>query len=668
MDTGLVSTTLVAGALGGTVMAVADTAIGDCGALFGAMAVLGAEGMLFGSAALALFGVAHVAHRRLSRRVPTSVVAAALVGLGSAPAWAHLFSGAGVRDTALGTYGPVLAILLTTGAAFVAYAGLLPALLRTEASLAFRVLAPVGCLCIAVVLALVDRAAYVGLYPGVHFTLGLVCVGLATLAALPFVHRHLRVRGAAACAALALCGFGITRSLGSSQTLACLDARPGLLAHAAWTLRTRADLDGDGASSILGGGDCNDFNRDVGLGAVERSGDSVDSNCDGRDDPPPERDSRSVLDRPYRTDSATRDRLRTLAAGRPTVVLLIDALRHDRLDQPAFPRLATLFREAIRLERAYAHSSSTRTGMAAMHAGRLHPRVDEPTLASRLHAAGKRSAFVGLDVTVAMLSELYPVLRGFDRVVAVPTEHNPRFWGGGVTQATGDALTRAALRLLETDAPPDLLWVHYFDVHQWHRLAALPALDGAARYDAAVAIVDAALAPWIAQRDRINLVVLSDHGELYAEHGRQFHTARVVADLVRVPWLIAIPGAEPARIDAPVGLREVAPTLMDLVGAALPTSWEARSVLGLVGVSDPGPGPLILAFETQQWALLDSEWRLRLDPRSGATQLFRVSDDPREIHDLATTDTERVARMTADLRAAASELQRYGGPLRFGYE
>jgi len=74
------------------------------------------------------------------------------------------------------------------------------------------------------------------------------------------------------------------------------------------------------------------------------------------------------------------------------------------------------------------------------------------------------------------------------------------------------------------------------------------------------------------------VVLLSDHGEEFFEHGRFLHT-QLYEECLHVPLIIHVPGAEtPRRLSEPVGLIDIAPTLLDLVGIESPAQFQGRSL------------------------------------------------------------------------------------------
>ncbi len=82
--------------------------------------------------------------------------------------------------------------------------------------------------------------------------------------------------------------------------------------------------------------------------------------------------------------------------------------------------------------------------------------------------------------------------------------------------------------------------------------------DLVARYDENLAYADALFGGFLASLERRGLaeqtlvVLTSDHGEAFGEHGRLLHSTQIYEPMLRVPLLIRIPGESPRIDDRPV--------------------------------------------------------------------------------------------------------------------
>jgi len=435
-----------------------------------------------------------------------------------------------------------------------------------------------------------------------------------------------------------------------------------LLAQPSWAglqlvdyMQSHLDFDHDGYSRAFGGGDCDDSNASVFPGAPERAGDSLDSNCDGSDEPK----HSSLRFEPFRTSgTSVASEISTRARRYPTVVILIDALRFDRVGDPQFRNLALLARESLQFTRVYATSASTSTSLPAMMTGQVRAASTRPTLAESLERHGQRSAFIAPDVVLHHLQGGGPSdpLRGFAARTAIPTDHGDG-WGGGETTPTSDTITASAMQILDSPDPPELLWLHYFDVHQWAVLKAdgIQAHDDPSRYDAVLRLLDASLRPLVERRERVNLVLLADHGEGLGSRGVKYHTTFAFEELAHVPFLVRVPGSEPAIVPVPVSGTGLFNTVLALRGVE-PDASADQSLLELVGVDAPGPGPGFAGFEQQQWSFLYGHHRLLYIPRVQLLELYDVALNPGEQTNLIEAEPHLAAEMRHRLLQLRNEL------------
>jgi arylsulfatase A-like enzyme len=94
------------------------------------------------------------------------------------------------------------------------------------------------------------------------------------------------------------------------------------------------------------------------------------------------------------------------------------------------------------------------------------------------------------------------------------------------------------------------------------------------------------------------LIVTGDHGEAFGEHGRLRHGNVLYDEVLRVPLVISGPAPfdRPALIEGSVGLTDIAPTLLELVGAPNLDQADGRSLLALARAGG-GPGRAVEAQE-----------------------------------------------------------------------
>ena len=119
-----------------------------------------------------------------------------------------------------------------------------------------------------------------------------------------------------------------------------------------------------------------------------------------------------------------------------------------------------------------------------------------------------------------------------------------------------------------------------------------------------------------------------------------------------VPLLIATFGREltprdSRRLSASMDLM---PTVLELAGVAAPTGLDGVSLaIELRGGPDAVAGPDLFFGYREQYAMRRDAWKLVL-PRKGSAELYDLAADPSESEDLAESQPDRLAEMTAALR------------------
>jgi arylsulfatase A-like enzyme/tetratricopeptide (TPR) repeat protein len=392
------------------------------------------------------------------------------------------------------------------------------------------------------------------------------------------------------------------------------------------------------------------------------------------------------------------------ALARPNLVLIVvDTLRADFLspygfDRATSPELASWAERGVLFERARAQSSWTKISMASLLTS-LWPRshaireardgLDESavTVVEALHDAGY--ATYGVQ-TNGWLHQSFGFHQGFDRYM-FPKGGGQRYLGRPSVWPHADRVLSEAERLLEAcdRERPFLLYLHFMDVHEY---AAPPSYkrfgtDSRGAYLASIRWVDDAMARLVkalrasSALENSVLVFAADHGETFGEHGVHGHARNVLTPVVSVPLIFRFPfGVEPSlRVPTQVRNLDVAPTLLELAGVAIPESFEGRSLVPLMrGDAGEGDRPAFAALgaplfpdASVQTALNDGAWtyarnaeleasaehadagrtsargprRRRRPVAPGAEYLFDRKLDPAEDANLVQHEREQAERM-----------------------
>ena len=170
--------------------------------------------------------------------------------------------------------------------------------------------------------------------------------------------------------------------------------------------------------------------------------------------------------------------------------------------------------------------------------------------------------------------------------------------------------------------------------------------------------------------DSTLVVVVSDHGEEFKEHGSMLHWQTWFAPNLHVPMIFSMPGASARRIDTPVELIDVVPTVLDLLGLPAHPQAMGRSLVPLMeGRDEPAMRtaygePYDLRVPTR--TIVSDRYELHYDVRTGRSQLFDQRTDPWGLHDIAGGKPDMVASLLQAYqerqRAIAVARAQAGGP------
>jgi choline-sulfatase len=202
------------------------------------------------------------------------------------------------------------------------------------------------------------------------------------------------------------------------------------------------------------------------------------------------------------------------------------------------------------------------------------------TLARVLKSHGYRTAaFVGGFV----LDRRFGLDQGFDVYDGPSNLHQQPGKDPGEIKRFGESVTRAATQWLDGNADhPFFMFVHLYDLHTPYELPPSERGRGLG-YDAELGYMDKVLGKFwddLEQRGllrRALVVFTSDHGESLHDHGESTHGYFVYQSTLRVPLILHWPSklsSFATRIEEPVSLLDVAPTLLQIVGVEAQSNFK----------------------------------------------------------------------------------------------
>jgi arylsulfatase A-like enzyme len=384
------------------------------------------------------------------------------------------------------------------------------------------------------------------------------------------------------------------------------------------------------------------------------------------------------------------------------VLISLDTLRADHVSGFGYPRRTSPRIDAELIERGTRFldvtSTYSRTDVSHMslftglypqarpEPGRLHAATPVPLLAERLREAGFDTAAFTED---GLLAGMFGFWFGFDRfterTVTGPDRGKLAFDDALVyLRAHRERRFFMFVHTYKTHAPylTSPAYAEFFrDPAEWQREGMSPVpqrhRERVDDYDRTIREADALVGRLLdelealALADRTLVVLLSDHGESFGEHGVVGHSFSAHQEVIRVPLVLRGPGIpQGLAVETPVSLVDVAPTLLDWL--ELPPLEHSQGISLAPGLHrEPLPEDRVLHFS---WLGREAagfrSGPLKYKRLHNRKSLFNLAEDPREKHAigdrgqgrpfaeaLIADHEEKSARIRADFETADSDLR-----------
>jgi arylsulfatase A-like enzyme len=397
----------------------------------------------------------------------------------------------------------------------------------------------------------------------------------------------------------------------------------------------------------------------------------------------------------------------------PNIVLVsIDSLRADHVGAYGYPKPTTPFldrlaREGVLFENAISNSAWTLPAHSTLFTGLLESahavrtprsRLGESyvTLAERLSRAGYRTHGF---YSGPFLHPAYGLAQGFDSYEDCTSYGSADYQPQKMHQASHRDVTNPIVRrkvaqaIAELSDRPFFFFIHMWDVHYdlipperykqmfdsdyagsfdgrdfRHETAFKPGIAAAdfshvmALYDGEIRFTDDTLSAIFdtlvdaGHVDNTVVVVVSDHGEEFLEHGSKGHRHALYQEVIRIPMVVWMPSRFPARRSATTAtLADIAPTLLELAGVERMNPTTGSSLVSILQGTDSNDRVAVAELTAPPRApdlsaVLSGKHKIVVDPDRAT--YYDLAVDPGEKRPVPASSTAEGRKLVAELRRA----------------
>jgi arylsulfatase A-like enzyme len=405
------------------------------------------------------------------------------------------------------------------------------------------------------------------------------------------------------------------------------------------------------------------------------------------------------------------------------VLITVDTLRHDvvtthNAETGLTTHMDRLARDGVAFVNTYTTSPWTLPAIASLMTG-MSPRVHRAvewssslpprfqTLAEYLSDAGYRTGAVGNSFFIAPHSNMD---QGFHKYQWYPTPAiKAQAFRAGLAHwlyslplqyyASTEDMTDLAIAWMTEHAEEDFFfWIHYYDPHLpytppkeyltdelkasgrgsvfWNPQQVRGGLSGRtleernwtrSLYECEVRYVDDNIGRLLDSLEGLGIyddalvVLTSDHGEEFWEHGGFGHGHTLYNEVLKIPLFVKPPGSHNGgHIEAPVSTQAIMPTILELAGiepehrdGATPSFAPSLGEAGTVYAAPPIVSGALLYYDDKESVVFD-EMKYLQSLVTDREQLFNLTEDTQELSSLTTFDKVNLERGRALLDAATT--------------
>jgi arylsulfatase A-like enzyme len=403
----------------------------------------------------------------------------------------------------------------------------------------------------------------------------------------------------------------------------------------------------------------------------------------------------------------------------PDIILItIDTLRWDHVSSYGYERSTTPFLDSlaasgVRFTRGYSTSSWTVPAVASLMTslqpeshgvvsgtvtrGKVHGQQVLAEDLTRLPGLLRDAGYTTFGITAnGHLTRRLGYAQGFDRYENLGFGASADEVGSHL-ELWRDEIERSA---------PYFVWLHYFDPHTPYvprvpwlvefapdstmKAPGRLTVRNAGRYeemglkkhtpdfnyvvalyDSEIGYTDDAIRKAVRLLDPASddlVLVTSDHGEGFLDHGEFGHGGSLFEEQVRVPLIVRFPAgrARGRVVEDPVSLVDVGPSLLDFLDIDIPDVFQGRSFVPLVEGERRDARPIVISLDRSErqelQAVVQGDWKyVRYIGARSEELLYHLGTDPTEQENVAGSSRLKKVALAELLQ---QELTRYSAEIQ----